>query len=325
MPIPTGAVYFSQIRAELNNGTGGSYPISGSMPLNDATFRSRLTNTSQNASLNIGAIKGNAYQRFTIATNTSNYNIYNALAGTGWNGLAKGSVDLIVNGGVIVSSSGTGGYAMDTGGPWPGPSSINLYNYGYIVGAGGYGGNGGDGAPPGNGGPGTDGGWGAAGGPGLRAQRALYLVNGGQIAGGGGGGGGGTGEFVSADPFIGAPASTRGGGGGGGGASNAVATAYGGGYGLGNGSPSPRPGTAGGNGGWATAGAGGAGGGPAPGANPGGPGGGWGSAGAAGRARGPLPAPSSPVPQGGAGGISIQGWSVVTAAPSGTVYGSVSG
>lgn len=324
MPIPTGTVYFSQIRTELNSGTGGSYPLSGSVPLNDATFRSRLTNTSQNASLNISAIRGNAYQRFTIAADTVYYNIRNALIGAGWNGTSKGSVDLIVNGGVVVSSASTGAYAMDTGGPWPGPSTINLYNYGYIVGMGGNGGPGGNGASPGNGGS-QDGTWGGAGGPGLLVQRAITLINGGQIAGGGGGGGGGSGEWSPADPFgVPIPAVTRGGGGGGGGASSRYASSGGTG-GLGVGTPSPNPGSPGGNGGFASAGGGGAGGGGVPSQNPGGAGGGWGSAGGVGRARGPLPSPSSPVPQGGAGGISIQGWSAVTAAPAGVVYGSVSG
>lgn len=323
MPIPTGAVYFSQIRSELYNGTGGGYPLAASMPLNDATFRSRLTNTSQNASLNIGAIKGNAYQRFTIAADTVYYNIYNALAATGWNGLAKGSVDVIVNGGIVVSSASTGAYAMDTGGPWPGPSSINLYNYGYILGMGGNGGSGGNGASPGNGGslPGAAGG---GGGPGLLIQRSTYLVNGGIIAGGGGGGGGGDGEWTSADPFLGQPATSRGGGGGGGGASSRYASGGGAG-GTGVGTPSPRPGAPGagasitGNG--SAGGGGGIGGGPTAARNDGGAGGSWGAAGAIGGRR----SPALPYPQGGGGGISVQGWSAVTAAPSGTLYGSVSG
>lgn len=309
MPIPTGtaAISFSQIRTEMNGGSGGAFPSAATptapqgtaMPLNNATFRSRLTDTAQNASLSLSALRGNAYQRFTIAADTTNYNIYSAMSAApiGWNTTSKGSADVVVNSGIVVGTPSTGTYAMDTGGPWPGPSTIVVYNSGFVVGMGGAGGNGGP--QSGNGAPGSPGG------PGLRAQRAMTLVNSGTVGGGGGGGGGGDGisyTYPIGFPPTNVPANNGGGGGGGGrtGRTNSA----GGGPGPASGG-NPNPGSAGGAGTFAGGGTGGNGGttGPTDGGD-GGPGGSWGVAGTVGGRAGGA---------GGAAGIAVQGWSVVTA------------
>lgn len=326
MPLPTGEISFDNIRNEMRNGLGnpGAFAPapwgSGGMPFNDASFRSRLTNTAQNAQLSISDIRGNAYQRFTIAADTQNYNIRNALVATGWNGTAKGSVDLIINSGIVVSASTTGVYALDTGGSWPGPSSINVYNNGgYIIGMGGAGGAGAPVPTEKQGSPG------AGGGPGLLAQRAMTLVNTGTVAGGGGGGGGGQ-SNISANP----PVRKSGGGGGGGGRSGRT-NSSGGAGGTATAPGAVGSGSAGGAGTFSGAGGGGSGGQTSPVIPnwfPGGAGGGWGAAGSgSGSATGPGSTTGWPLGQipGGAAGVAVQGWSVVTGAPSGTITGPVAG
>jgi hypothetical protein len=312
MPIPTGtaAISFSQLRSEMHTGLGnpGAY---SSFPLNDGTFRSRLTDTAVNGTLSLSSLRGNAYQRFTIAADyNTTYDIRTALVNTGWTTTSKGSADVVVNGGIYVSSSSTGAYGMDTGGPWPGPSTIVVYNNGFILGMGGAGGNGGEddfnNAQPGN-----------AGGPALRAQRAMTLVNSGTIGGGGGGGGGGdgtTGVTPLPPPFS--PLPFNNGGGGGGGGRTGRTNSAGGGPGPADG-PNANPGGAGQVG---TITAGGTGGPGAGTAGAGGTGGNWGTAGNNGGI-GNAPAALA----GGAAGISVQGWSVVTVPTTGTILGPTAG
>jgi hypothetical protein len=307
MPIPTGtaAISFSQLRTEMHTGLGNPAAY-GTFPLNDGTFRSRLTDTATNNPISLSSLRGNAYQRFTIAADNSNspYDIRGALIAGGWNGTSKGSADVLVNSGVVVSSTTTGAYAMDTGGPWPGPSTIVVYNNGgYIIGMGGNGGVG-QRMPSG---PASVAG--SAGGPSLRAQRAMTLVNSGTVGGGGGGGGGGDGKSYSAVVFPGNPPTpfNLGGGGGGGGRTGRTNSAGGPSNTPGGGNPSPGKagavGTFAGGGNGGAAGTGGPQGG-TPGAGPGGDGGDWGTAGGTGGRSGKA---------GGAAGISVQGWSLVTA------------
>lgn len=62
MPLSTGEISFDNIRNEMRNGLGnpGAFAPapwgSGGMPFNDASFRSRLTDTAQNAQLSISDI-----------------------------------------------------------------------------------------------------------------------------------------------------------------------------------------------------------------------------------------------------------------------------
>ena len=74
----------------------------------------------------------------TIASNIYNYNIWMA-AGSPMSACA---VTLTINSGVLVSSSSTSTYAMQTGG-FPSGSTIHIINQGYISGLGGGGGAGG--------------------------------------------------------------------------------------------------------------------------------------------------------------------------------------
>ena len=312
MPIPTGtaAISFSQLRTEMHTGLGNPAAYS-TFPLNDGTFRSRLTDTAVNGALSLSSLRGNAYQRFTIAADNSNspYDIRAALIAGGWNGTSKGSADVLVNSGVVVSSSSTGAYAMDTGGPWPGPSTIVVYNNGgYIIGMGGNGGVGG--ADDFN-----NAGAGLAGGAALRAQRAMTLVNSGTVGGGGGGGGGGdgtTGVTPLSPPFS--PLPFNNGGGGGGGGRTGRTNSSSGGPGPADG-PNANPGGSGQAGTFAAAGTGGPGAGTA---GAGGTGGNWGTAGNNGGG------PNNPGP-GGAAGISVQGWSAVTVPTTGTILGPTAG
>lgn len=313
MPLPTsGSISFGQIRDEMHAGLG--YSAYGSFPLNDGTFRAYLTDTGQNSQLSLSSIRGNAFRRFVIAADTANYNIRDAMVSTGWNGSAKAVAHVVVNGGVTVSASSTGIYAMDSGSSWPGPSSITIFNSGYILGKGGDGGPGGQGInSPRQITPGSNGG---GGGPGLISRRPL-TVSGGWVAGGGGGGGGGGGSRIANSPAL-----LEGGDAGGGGASNRYPSAGGVG-GTASGGQS-FPGGSGQPGGWNAAGAKGT---AAFTAN-GGDGGGWGAAGASAQPGVVTGAPPGSqggnAGVGGGGGVSIQGWSV-TSAPGVNLAGPVSG
>ena len=85
------------------------------------------------------------YQRainIVIAANTNNVNLANLAKANGWDGSSPITLNVTVNSGVVVGSNSTSAPALDTGG-FPAGMIINLYNYGYIVGAGGAGGDGG--------------------------------------------------------------------------------------------------------------------------------------------------------------------------------------
>ena len=306
MPIPTGTaeISFAQLRDEMHIGLGNPAAY-GAFPLNDGTFRDKLTDTGQNVQLSLSSLRGNTYRRFTIAANTDNYDIRTVFgnSGSGWPGSSKASVDVVIGTNVVVGSNTTSAYAMDTGAAgWPGPSTITVINNGYIIG---HGGNGGTGS----------GGTGGAGGPALLARRPMRLENASGIVGGGGGGGGGapsTSTSVTSPPpqpptapsFPGTPSPittfNRYGGGAGGGGRTARLPTAGGGPGPAPGPGNNFPSNAGAPGTFAGAGLGSNGPGPA---GNGGPGGDWGTAGV----------PGSPGNQaGGAAGISVQGWTQVS-------------
>jgi len=138
----------------------------------------------------------------TIASNTKNYNIFSNKGGSYVAG--KSIINLTVNSGIVVGSTSTSTYAMDTGSGWATGDVINITNNGYIAGKGGNGGAGHFGA---------SGDSGVAGGAAINLQWniATFTNSSGYIYSGGGGGG------------AGAPASggrQRGYGGGGGGGSS---------------------------------------------------------------------------------------------------------
>ena len=74
----------------------------------------------------------------TIASNTKNYNIFSNQGGAYVAG--KSIINLTINGGVVVGSTSTSTYAMDTGSGWATGDVINITNNGYIAGHGGAGG-----------------------------------------------------------------------------------------------------------------------------------------------------------------------------------------
>ena len=143
-----------------------------------------------------------------IASNTKNYNIFSNRGGSYVSG--KSIINLTINSGVIVGSSSTSTYALDTGSGWATGDVINITNNGYIAGKGGNGGNGGSGA---NAGVGT------ASGPAINLQWNITTFTNSSVyvySGGGGGGGGGMGSSRNGA-----------GGGGGGGSSVGLAAIYG--------------------------------------------------------------------------------------------------
>lgn len=177
----TGSISFSNITSEF----GGSGPVSlsgyysldsgipssGTIKFSD--FYGKILNTTQ-----------------TFATNVQNINLRTSFSsGASIIGAKKSLATVvsinqptkhyvIVGSGVVVGSTSTGSYSMVTG-TWPTGSSIYLTNNGFIVGAGGAGGN-------------RSGGAGGAGGNALNATAPMLITNNGTIAGGGGGGGAGS-------------------------------------------------------------------------------------------------------------------------------------
>lgn len=174
----------------------------------------------------------------TIASNTQNYNIKSAAIAAGWNQVLPLFANITINSGVVVGSSSTGSYALQTGITFPPGSTITITNNGSIVGRGG---NGAAAVGSGNGGAGT------AAGPALLIQQATTIYNNNTIGGGGGGGGGGGAGRSCRFGW------TAAGGAGGGGAGNTAGTPNGstlsGGAGFAGGAYGVERGGTGGNGG----------------------------------------------------------------------------
>ena len=166
----TGAISLGDLRTELG--------LSGQVSLGDSTIRDYTFVSSGAISLN----DGRAVHKDTITASTSNVNMKSRAIAAGWNETVPLKHTLTINSGLIISSTSTGSYSLETGSTFPAGTKMKLNNNGTIVGRGGNGGNGGNNSNGSNGG---------AGGPGLRAQVSLIVNNAGRIAGGGGGGAGG--------------------------------------------------------------------------------------------------------------------------------------
>jgi hypothetical protein len=146
-----------------------------------------------------------------ITSSTNNLNLWNYLVANGHaTAGTPGSWIVSIASNVTIGSSSTSSPALDIG-AFPSGSSLQLINYGTIVGAGGDGGRGGGGnnfctgiIPPTPGAPG-----GAA----LRTLVPVSITNFGRIWAGGGGGGGGDVKWITQAKCS-APASGGGGGGG---------------------------------------------------------------------------------------------------------------
>ena len=174
-----------------------------------------------------------------IASDTQNVNLRSLVVGAGWNQVVPVIAHITVNSGVYVGATSTTVYALDTGSGFPTGSKITLINNGYIIGAGGKGGDGGTASwEMGAGLPGQ------AGGHAMRLAYPTAITNNGTIAGGGGGGSGmGGGYFGSKYNYTWAGA----GAGGGAGYTPGAAGLRGAGNAGANGNPGTR--TAGGAGG----------------------------------------------------------------------------
>lgn len=264
----------------------------------------------------------------TISANITNFNLYNNRNTSQHGGsvtvspassyVAGATINCIINSGIIVGSTSTSTYALDTGTGWSGTDVLNITNNGYIAGKGGDGGGYGYGSIYRDGVLGKGGNAGG-GGVSFRAQHACSITNGsGYIYSGGGGGGGGGGGYGGGATYIG------GGGGGGGGFNVGIGGYYGGG---GNGSATGA-GTAGaanynGNYSGGSGGALGSNGGSGTGTSPAGSGGGGGGGGASGGSGGPGYYGSG---SGGGTSIAMQGISYVTWISGNTrVYGGTTG
>lgn len=156
----------------------------------------------------------------TISANTNNYDIRAAAITAGWDGVLPLIATITINSGVVVGSTSTGAFAMDSNssGSFPVGTTISIINNGTIVGCGGNAGAGGNATSTA---PSTQsvtaGSNGSPGGTALRARLPISITNNGIIAaGGGGGGGGGAAAYASA----GVGNACEGGGGGGGSGAN---------------------------------------------------------------------------------------------------------
>ena len=262
--VPGSSMSFSQINTEL--GLSSTATIS----LNDAAVRTLAGVGASPATISITNLSGKANQfAFAISANQTNANLRTLAVNAGWNQSSK--VVATINGGIYISSNGTGTPALTVDGSFPG--GVELINNGFIIGMGGNGGAGGRGS--GLGGNFQSGSAGSGGGLALSVSVGISINNAGTIGGGGGGGGGGCPWAF----YSGKQTEYMGGGGGGGGRSSNAANTSGGAGGFGF--PS---GAAGGTGTVSSAGGGGAGGNFGGGnfAGPGGSGGGWGSGGSGG-------------------------------------------
>ncbi|MGJ5181786.1 SpvB/TcaC N-terminal domain-containing protein, partial [Bradyrhizobium oligotrophicum] len=135
-----------------------------------------------NTGNNSASDTGSATQSVTIASSTANLNLWNYLVANGYATAGQPSSWVVtIASGVVIGSSSTGAYALDTG-VFPAGSTLQIVNNGIITGAGGNGGAGGScwGTVDGNfsESPGGDGG--AA----FHAQHPVTIINNGSIWGG---------------------------------------------------------------------------------------------------------------------------------------------
>jgi|688.fasta_scaffold298710_2 hypothetical protein len=297
MTLPaSGPISFNNINVEL--GVSGTTQAS----LGQSSYRTLAGVASGQISMSNFYGKANQFA-FTISSNQTNANLRTLAVNAGWNQSSK--VVATINGGIYISSNGTGTPALTVNGSFPG--GVSLVNNGLIIGMGGAGGNGRS-----SNGSGTNG---SAGGLALAVSVAVSITNSGTIGGGGGGGGGGAFRIASA----GKDSDGYAGGGGGGGRSSAAANSVPGSGGTASGfrfNYNGYSGTAG------TVSANGSGGGYNGGGGLGGAGGGWGAAGSSG-GNGSIGYIAVAATSGGAAGGAVTGNANITWVSTGTRLGAI--
>lgn len=155
-------------------------------------------------------------QRITkaLSANQTNYNLFTALGSPA----GVRHVTLVINSGVVISSSSPSNPALDTGSGWAVGSTLKIINNGSIRGAGGAGGNSNATFADGDGTPSYSGSLnGGAGGDALKLTLTTTIDNSsGEIFGGGGGGGASASGVVEDEEDGNSLYGARGSGGGGG-------------------------------------------------------------------------------------------------------------
>ncbi len=216
MTLPSsGPLSMSAINAEFGRGNN----------LNSYRGTVWYTDAGASGTFSSGAISFNEFYgkrptspsfSFSIGSNQTNADLRTLAINAGWN--QSSALVATINGGVYISASSTGVYALYIQGSFPG--GLTVYNYGAIVGCGGNGGAGANDYGSRAGGAGG----GATGGPALYVASGTTFYNYGTIAGGGGGGGGGgSGSGVSVDGKYGSATSWYVAGSGGGGGRSSLA------------------------------------------------------------------------------------------------------
>jgi hypothetical protein len=221
MPIPsTGTIYMGSLNVEVGNNRTSPFSM------NALKVRKLLEKTGDFTTIRASDGRGKSWvlsKSIVITTNQNNVNIKSVL-GSAFDSDRPLDVTFTINSGVVISSTSTASYALQTGSSYASGSKITVFNNGSIVGRGGDGGKGGTGS------------WdapisstsGKNGGPAFLAMVTALINNTGTIGGGGGGGGGGNGVLSvynsKVTPFKGYSFYGAGGGGGGGGGGSAGGT-----------------------------------------------------------------------------------------------------
>jgi hypothetical protein len=197
MTLPVGQISFNQVNVELTR------PSTSQLDLNDSTVRGIAAVGGSGTVISMNDLRGKAYVGLVISSDTLNYNVYSAASSSPAYNPGVSFIQVTVNPGIKVGSSGPG-TAISIPSQFSPTDNVRIVNQGQILGLGGNGGLGGGYNP------------GFAGSDAITTQRPVFIDNQGTIAGGGGGGAGGASASFPRPPKQGGPVVAFGGGGGGG-------------------------------------------------------------------------------------------------------------
>lgn len=213
MPLPTINIGFSTINSEMGRTSNQQYDFNDSEGRKLASAGNTGQNLSPNTEIRLSRFRGHARTKITLSSNENEVNLLSKAQAVNY---ATGATyaSYTVNAGTIIGANTSANQAIKAApamlaGAFTSGDLIEVTNDGYIVGAGGRGGDGANeyGSPQ----PGQPGG------DAFFTRYPLTLTNNGSIWGGGGGGGGG--YQKPAGTF-----SNSGGGGGGGGGGGTSST-----------------------------------------------------------------------------------------------------